>query len=100
MNRYVKDAFYGLLGGIAGTYVIGKTMGAIQKLQAEEDKNREQQLIPEPPPEKLARRISENVLGLALEDEKKAVMGTTIQWTYGIVWGGIYGLLRNRVPGI
>ena len=98
MNRYMKQALYGALGGIAGTFVLGTVRGAIHKLQSDDDQKREQALVPEQPTEKLARRISENVLGIALENEDKTARGQVIQWGYGAFWGAVYGVLRNRVP--
>src|SRR5690242_4367280 len=98
MNRYIKDAMFGALGGAAGTFVIQKVMAGISALQSEEDKSRERQLVPEEPPQKLARRISENVIGMEIGEETKAKMGQAIQWGYGIFWGGVYGLLRKRIP--
>ncbi len=37
MNRYVKEALYGALGGIAGTFVLGTLRSAIQNVQTPED---------------------------------------------------------------
>src|SRR5437660_3360437 len=99
MNRYIKDALFGAIGGLAGTFVIGKVMGAISQLQSEADKKREKALMPEPPTEKLAWRLSENI-GVELDPSKKATMGQAVQWGYGIFWGGVYGILRNQAPAI
>ena len=100
MNRYVKEALFGAIGGIAGTFVIQQAMAGISKLQSEEDKKRERQLVREQPPQKLARRIAENVVGVEIDADTKATIGTAIQWSYGIVWGGIYGILRKQFPAI
>ena len=99
MNRYIKEALFGAIGGVAGTFVILKVMGAISQLQSEADRNREKALVPEPPTEKLARRLSENI-GVALNPQNKAAMGKAVQWGYGIFWGGVYGILRHRVPAL
>jgi hypothetical protein len=98
MNRYIKDALFGAVGGIAGTLVIQKMIAGLSKLQSAEDKTREQQLVPEQPLQKLARRISENVLGVEIDTETKATMGQAISWGYGTFWGAVYGILRKRVP--
>jgi uncharacterized membrane protein YagU involved in acid resistance len=97
MNRILKDVLYGVIGGVAGTAVIGGTMKAISKLQTDEDQKREHELVPEQPTEKLARKISENVLGVKMSPETKHSMGQVVYWGYGIFWGGVYGLLRKRV---
>jgi len=98
MNRILKDVLYGVIGGVAGTAVIGVAMKAISNLQSEEDKKREHELVPEQPTEKLAGIVSENVLGIEMSRETKSSMGKVVYWGYGIFWGGIYGLLRKRVP--
>src|SRR5438105_13223047 len=98
MNRTIKDLLFGVIGGVAGTFVIGQVMGALSKLQSEEDQNREKELVREEPTEKLARHISEGALGIPLSGEKKATAGKAVRWGYGIFWGGVYGLLRKRAP--
>ena len=98
MNRILKDVLYGVIGGVAGTVVIGGAMKTLSNLQSEEDKKREHELVPEQPTEKLARKVSENLLGIEMSREAKSVMGQVVYWGYGIFWGGVYGLLRKRVP--
>jgi uncharacterized membrane protein YagU involved in acid resistance len=98
MNRIVKDALFGIAGGIAGTIVIGPVMGALGKLQSDRDHRRERQLVREQPTEKLAGQISKSVLRRQLSKDTKATMGKVVYWGYGIVWGGVYGLLRRRLP--
>src|SRR5262245_4077066 len=100
MNRTIKDALFGVIGGITGTAVIIQVMGALSKLQSKEDKQKEKDLLPEQPTEKLARQISEDVLGIDLNKEQKMRMGRLIQWGYGALWGGVYGLLRKRAPSM
>ena len=57
MNRILKDALFGVVGGIAGRVVIDKLMGAMSKLRKEEEKKEEKRLVPEPRIEKLARKV-------------------------------------------
>ena len=98
MNRILKDVLYGVIGGVAGTVVIGGAMKTLSNMQSEEDKKREHELVPEQPTEKLARKVSKNVLGVEISRETKTAMGQIVYWGYGIFWGGVYGLLRKRVP--
>jgi uncharacterized membrane protein YagU involved in acid resistance len=98
MNRTIKDGLFGVAGGVAGTLVIGQVMGALSKLKSEKDKKHDERLVPEPPTEKLAREISENVARVELSKSTKASLGQAVRWGYGIFWGGVYGLLRRRVP--
>jgi len=100
MNRYAKDAIYGLIGGAAGTWVVGRMMSSISKLQSRKDRELEAGLIQEPPTEKLARRISEEIFGWELSNDEKTRWGNVVSWTYGTVWGGVYGILRRRSPSV
>jgi uncharacterized membrane protein YagU involved in acid resistance len=99
MNRTIKGALFGLIGGTAGTFVIGKAVPALAKLQSREDKKVEKKLMPEPSTERLAR-ISGEKLGVELTDERRAAIGGAIHWTYGILWGGVYGILRKKYPAV
>jgi uncharacterized membrane protein YagU involved in acid resistance len=98
MNRTIKDVIFGVVGGIAGTAVIGQVMNSLKKLQSEEDKKQERDLVPEDPTQKLARKLSEDLLGVRLSDETKSTAGEMVRWGYGAFWGGVYGILRRRVP--
>jgi uncharacterized membrane protein YagU involved in acid resistance len=100
MNRTIKDAFFGVIGGIAGTAVINQVMAALSELDTRGNRSREQQLVPEPPTEKLARRVARRAFGMEVSDEQKARMGQLLQWGYGVFWGGVYGVLRRRIPTI
>src|SRR5436305_7476590 len=96
-KKIIKDALFGAIGGIAGTFVIGKAMGLISRFQSEHDKWIERELVKEQPTEGLARRVAGSV-GVDLSKGEKQIMGQAVYWGYGIVWGAIYGVLRNRVP--
>jgi hypothetical protein len=96
MNRFMKDALYGAIGGVAGTLVIGKVMGAFTKAQSKEDQNLEKALVHEDPKERLARRVSRKVFGKKLSPKQKAIMGQVVHWGYGTFWGAVYGVLRRR----
>src|SRR4051812_30942675 len=87
MNRTLKDALFGVIAGVAGTFVIGKAMGAMATLQSAEDKSREGQLMPEQPTEKLVRFVAEDAFGTRIEDETKTTLGQAVHWSYGIFWG-------------
>jgi uncharacterized membrane protein YagU involved in acid resistance len=100
MNRIIKDAIFGALGGVAGTFVLAQAMKALSKIQPEEDKKLEERLIPEPPPEKLVKTILEDALGLEIRDDTKTQLGKAVQWGYGISWGTAYGVMRHRFPGL
>src|SRR5689334_1031010 len=97
MNKLVKDALFGVVGGIAGTFVLDQVMGALSKTKSEEEKDEQQRLVPEPPTEKLARKVSEK-MNVDLEEDNKAMWGQVVHWGYGAFWGGVYGVVRNQFP--
>src|SRR5262245_2971774 len=68
------------------------------KFESEEKKKLEESARSEEPTEDLARRISENVLGVKLSNETKSKLGKAIHWSVGIGMGGLYGALHDRVP--
>ncbi|HEY2379887.1 MAG TPA: DUF1440 domain-containing protein [Terriglobia bacterium] len=98
MNRLIKNAIFGAIGGVAGTAVIGQAMGILSKLQPEKDRKLEEQLISENPTEKLARVVVEDALGIRISGETKSALGQAVRWGYGIGWGAVYGILRNEFP--
>jgi len=97
MKPVFKDALFGAIGGMAGTFVITAAMGTLKKAQNTADQQKEQALVPEEPTEKFAGRASEQV-GVILPKDKKASLGQVVHWSYGITWGAIYGILRKRFP--
>jgi uncharacterized membrane protein YagU involved in acid resistance len=100
MNKLIKDAIFGAIGGLAGTLVIGHAMKVLSKLQPEEDRQLEQRLIREPPTEKLVKNVIEDALGVEIPGETRTKLGQAVQLGYGISWGAIYGVMRNRYPAI
>jgi len=98
MKTSINDVMFGVIGGIAGTFVISQSMIAISNLQTEKDKRREQRLLQGHPTEKLAKKIGEGVLDRKLTTDEKSDWGQAIHWTYGTFWGAVYGVLRHRSP--
>ena len=92
MNRRLKNAVFGLIGGAAGTFAIGQAMAGLKKFQSREDKSLEKRLTPGQPTDVLAERI--------VSEDKKTAMSQAIHWGYGILWGGVYGVLRQEYPAV
>lgn len=99
-KRLFKDLIYGMIGGVLGTMAMEKIAGMLYKVESEEKKKIEESLRKEPPYEVMARRISENIFGIELSDDNKSRFGRVIHWGYGITWGGLYGVLHDRVPAL
>ncbi len=92
MNRRLKNALFGLIGGAVGTFAIDQAIAGLKKLQSSEDKRLEKRLTPKQPTDALAERV--------VGEDKKDVASQTIHWGYGIFWGGVYGFLRQEYPAI
>ncbi len=76
-----------------------KVSGYLYELEDEKTRQYEETLRGnEYPPEALAEKISEAVAGVELDKEQKQKYGNVVHWSYGIMWGGVYGALSGRVP--
>jgi uncharacterized membrane protein YagU involved in acid resistance len=98
MNKIIKDAVFGAIGGIAGTFVLNKTMEVLSGFQSNHDKWLERELIREQPTQALAGKIAEKGFGVELSKDAKTQWGTAISWGYGTVWGALYGIMRDEMP--
>src|SRR5689334_7431539 len=98
MNKLIKDAIFGAIGGLAGTIVIGQAMKVLSKLQPDEDRQLEQHLIREPPTAKLVKTVVEDALGVEIPGETRTKLGQVVQLAYGISWGAAYGVMRHQYP--
>lgn len=94
----VKDLLYGAIGGIVGTLIMEQVTSFMYKFESDEKKKKEESLRTEPPPQVMARRITENVLHVKVSDETMSKLGNSVHWGYGMAWGALYGALRERVP--
>jgi len=97
-RNLVKNALFGAIGGVTGTFIIEKAIGFLTRFQSERDKRIERQLTPENPPEKLAGRLAYMGLGVELSKEQRRKLGKLVSWGYGTFWGAVYGVLRYEVP--
>lgn len=76
----VKDLFYGAIGGIVGTLVMEQVTSFLYKFESDQKKKKEESLRTEPPPQVMARRITENVLHLKVSDETMSKLGNAVHW--------------------
>lgn len=96
----VKDLFYGAIGGIVRTLVMEQVTSFLYKFESDQKKKKEESLCTEPPPQVMARRITENVLHLKVSDETMSKVGNAVHRGYGMAWGALYGALHQRVPAL
>src|SRR5262245_26688965 len=99
-SKLMKDVLFGAIGGLAGTYVLGKTMGLLTRFQSNRDKWIERELLKEEPTSALARRVTKTAFGKELPEDQAKQVGKAVRWGYGIFWGSVYGVLRSRVPSM
>jgi uncharacterized membrane protein YagU involved in acid resistance len=89
----------GLAAGTAATFVLEKVSTYGYQLENRTTRQYEENLRNgEYPPEVLAEKIARVVSGVEPDKETKQRLGMAIHWGYGIVWGGAFGALRDRVP--
>ncbi len=89
----------GMLAGAAGTYMMGKAMPQLKKLQPEEDKQREKSLSGEGSVMRTAKMVA-GLFNLDLSREELGKLATFIHWSYGIGWGGVFGGMHRLAPGL
>ena len=92
-----RDAVYGAVGGVIGTYAMEILSSALYKRESSEKRQREEQLREEPPVMVLAERLIHQA-GIEVTPERKERVGKAIHWSYGLGWGALYGVVRRRVP--
>src|SRR5262245_39993344 len=92
-SKVIKDVLFGAIAGLAGTVVIGKTMGLLSRLQNDRDKWVERELVREQPTTAFAKRVAENGFGVDLSEDRAHQLGQAVRWGYGIFWGSVYGVL-------
>ncbi|AEI66236.1 DUF1440 domain-containing protein [Corallococcus macrosporus] len=86
-------AVAGLLGTLAMTPVTSKLSGLLSRMLKEESGGGSQ----EPSTEKVARKVL-SPLGVDVQGKRKQRLGNLVHFTYGTVWGAIYGALSPRAP--
>ncbi len=82
-------------GYIGGTIMEQFNMQAFQRLEPEEDREREQHVRPGPPYVVAARKMAGSV-GVELEDEKAQKAGMALHYLLPISWAPVYMALRRR----
>ncbi len=97
-NRMLKDILYGMIGGVVGTVALERVSNLMYSYESEEKKRKEEKLRKELPTEVAARRLSEEVLGVKVSDRTKSRLSQAIHWGTGVMWGGLYGALHDRMP--
>lgn len=48
-----------------------------------------------PAPAQLAKRVGEGYLQTEIPPEKAGVLNNTVHWSYGMLWGAVYGILAG-----
>lgn len=97
----IRDIAMGLVAGAAATFVMDKVSTWGYSLEDPKVRDYEEKLRNgEYPPEVLAKKATEFATGVTPAKETTNKLGMAIHWGYGILWGGLFGALRSRVPVI
>jgi putative membrane protein len=112
-----KGVVAGLAGGLVASWTMNKFQAAwtkraegfekphgAQSLQPSEGEHADQ--TPEKKEQqddatvKVARAISENILGHELEEREKRAAGQAVHYAFGIATGGLYGTIAELAPEV
>jgi uncharacterized membrane protein YagU involved in acid resistance len=97
----IRDIAMGLVAGAVATFVMDQVSTWDYTLEDPKVKEAEEKMRGgEYPPEVLAKRVAEATTGSVPNKEAIEKLAMGIHWGYGILWGGLFGVLRNRVPVI
>lgn len=100
-NCLIRDVALGLVAGAIATLLMDKVSTWGYKLEDSKVRDYEEKLRGgDYPPEVLAKRAVELTTGATPTKETAQKAGMAIHWGYGILWGGLFGALRNRVLGV
>ncbi len=96
LQMLAADIGLGLIGGYAGTKLMGPVSTKLLAMESEDDQKQEQAVSPGSPYE-LAARKAVTLLGLHPSDEIIKKVGTPIfHYGLGASWGPLYLLLRRQ----
>ena len=99
-HEIVRQLTYGMVGGAIGTIVMEQLATLIYRFEDPKKKKQEEEIRKESPYDTMARRIANDILRVHLSDEDIRLLGQLLHWGYGIGWGAIYGLMRDRIPAV
>ena len=97
----IRDIAMGLVAGAAATFVMDKVSTWDYSLEDPKVRESEEKMRGgEYPPEVLYKRVAEVTTGSTPNQQTTEKLAMGIHWGYGVLWGGLFGALRNRVPVI
>ena len=98
-NCLIRDIAMGMVAGAVATFVMDKVSAWDYTLENPKVKEAEEKMRGgEYPPEVLAKRVAQATTGSVPTQEATEKLAMGFHWGYGVIWGGLFGALRNRVP--
>lgn len=97
-----KAVARGLLAGVVGTAAMTAWQKVVERVRADPDAAGPPPSDPEsrweqaPGPAKVARKIGKTLLGRDPSPDRIPLLTNVMHWSYGITWGGVYGLFACR----
>lgn len=100
-SRLIRDITMGFVAGAVATFVMDKVSTWGYTLEDPKVRESEEKMRGgEYPPEVLAKRVAAATIGSVPNQETIEELAMGIHWGYGVLWGGLFGALRSRVPVI
>jgi hypothetical protein len=87
----------GIAAGLAGTYALDLAQKAANKLRGEETGSEWESWDEAPVPAKIGKRIIEGVFQREVSTDKIELVNNAVHWSYGALWGMLYGLVQGSV---
>ncbi len=112
MNPVAKGALAGLIGGLAGSWVMNHFMSGVALIATKRDRSdpqRNKQLIAAAksryqemadPTGEVSEAVARRVFGRRLSEREKAISGPVVHYLFGSLMGAAYGAVAMRVPQI
>src|SRR5947209_16519316 len=109
---FTKGALAGLAGGLIASFVMNQFQAAVSKVKASTEAAQRPDAVgrhgaqplksqdsgEDPATVKAAVAVSEAVLDRELSPEEKEPAGNAVHYVFGIVAGGVYGVLAEKAP--
>lgn len=91
----------GLLAGLVGTALMDgyqKLVAAVRDSGSASDQpNERKDWSKAPAPAQVGRRVVKGVFKRDVSADRVGLLANVVHWTYGISWGGVYGILQPSV---
>lgn len=96
----LSDLLKGALAGAAATWAMGPVTTYLYEHEAKEARKAEDEARGNKTAYGVAAEKAAGAVGAELSEEQLQQTGAAIHWVLGTAAGAVYGVLRDRVPGV